>query len=94
MPGEYMAYKVSLKYGSLEFVSTLKPEVSQKMMVSVQPTQVNADISLTPTVGGRWLTERENGKVLLGIVVLRMDKCFNQRQFMHTYYQGLIDCLI
>ena len=52
-----MAYKVSLKYGSLEFVSTLKPEVSQKMMVSVQQTQVNADISLTPTVGGRWLTK-------------------------------------
>ena len=59
VPGEYVAYKVSLKCGSLEFVSTLKPEVSQEMMVSVQPTQVNADISLTPTIGGRLLTERE-----------------------------------
>ena len=55
-----MAYKVSLKCGSLEFVTTLKPEVSQEMTVSVQPTQVNADISLTPTIGGR--LSREGGR--------------------------------
>jgi hypothetical protein len=59
VPGEYMAYKVSLKCGSLEFVTTLKPEISQEMTVSVQSTQVNADISLTPTIGGRLLSERE-----------------------------------
>ena len=56
-----MAYKVSLKCGSLEFVTTLKPEVSQEMTVTVQPTQVNADISLTPTIGGRSMWGKKGG---------------------------------
>lgn len=61
VPGDYMAYKVSLKCGSLEFVTTLKPEVSQEMTVTVQPTQVNADISLTPTIGGRSMWGKKGG---------------------------------
>ena len=56
VPGEYLAYKVSLKCGSLEFVTTLKPELSQEMTVSVQPNLVNADILLTPQLGGNTLS--------------------------------------
>ena len=48
-----------MKCGSLEFVTTLKPEVSQEIMVTIQSTQVNADISLTPKLGGRSLRERK-----------------------------------
>ena len=40
-------------------MTTLKPEVSQEIMVTVQSTQVNADISLTPKLGGRSLRERK-----------------------------------
>ena len=59
VPGEYIAYKVSLKCGSLEFVTTLKPELSQQLTVSVQPNQVNADILLTPQLGGKTVSAHE-----------------------------------
>ena len=74
MPGDYVAYKVSLKCGSLEFVTTLKPEVTQEMMVSVQPVQVNADISLTPRIGGKSLREGEGKKKERGLILLKYNE--------------------
>ena len=63
-------------------MTTLKPEVSQEIMVTVQSTQVNADISLTPKLGGRSLREREGGGDLEVASSTHAHTC----TYMYNYY--------
>lgn len=50
--GEFAPHKVSLKYGSLDFVYTVAPERAMEQILRVEDPQVNVDIALTPEEGG------------------------------------------
>ena len=50
--GEFVPHKVSLKYGSLDFVYTVPSATAREHVISVQDPQVNVDIALSPQEGG------------------------------------------
>jgi len=50
--GDYFPHKVSLKWGSLDFVYTVSPTSCLRHSIAVEPTRVVLDMALVPEVGG------------------------------------------
>ena len=49
--GEYAPHKISLKYGSLDFVYTVSPKKAKDHVFIIQDPQINIDIALAPDEG-------------------------------------------
>ncbi len=50
--GEFAPHKVSIKYGSLDFVYTVSPDTALGNIFNIEDPQVNVDIALSPEEGG------------------------------------------